>query len=249
MGENMKSDRVVKTLGLVVGLILLGVGCAGTAFPDTGLQVLARDASVGIELAFDAIPPETSRIFVHLAEADTGKNLIPCFANLRGKTLEEVKRSGVLSCPFAQPGKTYTVSVYHENGGETAWTLTEASAASGIYARNESVLALNAAGTGVIFSVLPEFSDRVQYAELKYNYCLNISIDDTRSIGYGSPTDALSYDFLSASRDDFKKSDILQEGSYPAYVTVFCKLIHTSGTAVVEWYVGAAQTAEFTYTL
>ena len=154
-----------------------------------------------------------------------------------------MRKSGRINCPYVQKGTDYTVIVFLSDNKESEIQLSAAvTAGGGIRPVNTLSLDLNYDKTGVTLSAPPVFSDAVVYGCQKYTYSTTVEFNDSRSLGYGeSPADELFWTFWPSLKEDYEKEDLPYRGPYPAYVTVFCNLLHES----LIWSVGLAQSEGF----
>jgi hypothetical protein len=224
------------------------IGCASnkTLFNDDIIGLKAENTPEGIALAFDHIPSETTRMFIHLTEVVEDANVIPVFTDIRGTLLDQVKEKGKVVCPFVKNGHHYFIAVSFETGKNEKWVDAEITADNGIYTLNEIDLELNNAQTGVTLSAEPVFSTGVQFDSPKFNYAVTIKADVDRTFGYGEQVENnLAWEFLPKMVEDFKRDNIQVNGNLPAYVTAYCNINYDD----LLWTVGIANSKEFTVSL
>ena len=273
----MFQDWISKFFCFAVCLVLLGPGCdtieaqtvtgepggadatlasvrSGGGNPNkTVLKALA--VPEGICLVFDNIPQDTTWIVVHFSDViDKGSGaarhgIIGTYTDIRGNSLEHLKQTGRVICPFVQTGYTYNIGVYFQKGDRhegSEWLYTVCVAGRGIGLNNDINLSLNATQTGVTLSSEPEFSAEVQYAPHKFSYSATIKKAEDWSVGIGDNKSAkgLTWDFEPELSNEFRE-EYLESGSYPAYVTAFCNLIYGD----LLWSVEIAKSREFILSL
>jgi hypothetical protein len=155
--------------------------------------------------------------------------------------LDQVKKTGIVVCPFVQEGRNYNIGVSFDIN----WINAEITANNGIYTLNELALELNDRQTGVTLSAEPAFSHDVQYDSLRFRYIVTVKVDHYTSIGYSQLKDALEWEFLPGMLDDYKKDNINISGDFAAYVTACCNINYDN----ILWTVGVVNSKEFTISL
>ena len=242
----------LKILGVSLVFALTVFGCASNrniSQNDT-IELTAKNAPQGVLLSFSHIPPETTRLFVHLTRVtEDGFIMEPIFADIRGSLLNQVKETRTLVCPFVLAGHNYKIGVSVEKDGNhkhPSWLFAEVFVENnGIHVLNDLALELNNTQTGVTLSAAPVFSSMVQFSYDKYSYRVTVMLDDNMSISYGGNAgDALMWDFSSfftSLADVDIPSNVNITGSFPAHVTVFGNLNYEN----ITWYVGIARSDEF----
>jgi hypothetical protein len=227
------------------------IGCATnkTISQNDIFGLEAENVPEGIVLTFDNIPPEATRMFIHIMETAEGENPVPVFTDIRGTLLEQVKEKGKVVCPFVQNGHHYYIAVaVHNVNNENSpiWANVEITANNGIHKLNEISLDLNKAQTGVTLSAEPVFSNNVQYDSQKFRYMVTIKVDTHDSIGYGErANNKLTWEFLPQMVEDLKRDNIQVNGNLPAYVTAYCNINYDD----LLWMVGIVTSKEFTVSL
>jgi len=244
----------VKVSFLILIFIFTIFGCSSdTGSVNDAVTVKAENVREGIRLTFSNIPQDTSRLFIHFNRIDeealrsevSGANQISVFTDIRDASLELVKESGVVTCPFVQKGHEYYISImmfnkYNEQN-PSHWIRDEITADSGIYALNDVSLLLNDARTTVTLSQEPKFSADVKYASKKYRYSVTVKKDAYWGITYSETTgNTLTWDFYTMF-EKFKNENIGVGGSLPAYVTASCSLTYED----LLWDVEIANSSEF----
>jgi len=233
----------LKKLIVTLVLVMAFIGCASN---KAVFQV--KNAPEGIVLTFGHIPAETTRLFIHLMETGESENTISVFADIRGTLLDQVKKTGIVVCPFVQNGRNYNVGVSFDILNKDVpenWINAEITADNGIYTLNELTLELNNSQTGVTLSAEPEFSHDVQYNSQRFRYMVTVKVDQYTSIGYSQLKDELEWEFLPGMLDDYKKDNINISGDFAAYVTVCCNINYNN----ILWTVGVVNSKEFTVSL
>ena len=234
-----------------MSVIILNNACStGISAVKGQIEISAETVQNGIRMSFSDIPDEISRIFIYLSLSnDNPVDGSQMFADIRGSSLELVKQSKNVVCPFVENNSRYSIIAFLQTGNNQESeivTETTATAGDGIRPINNISLVLNENNSGVILSAPPVFSSGVVHDTNKYMYQATIEIDKTRSIGYGeNSTDALSWTFMPKMTEDFKNEGIHQTGDFSAFVTFFCNLVHDN----ITWMVGVAQTERFTIRL
>jgi hypothetical protein len=227
------------------------IGCAAneTMSKNDIIGLKAENASEGIVLTFDNIPPEATRMFIHIMEIAEGENPVPVFTDIRGALLEQVKEKGKVVCPFVQNGHHYYIGVSVDtvnNENSQNWVNVEITANNGIHKLNEISLELNKAQTGVTLSAEPVFSNNVQYDSQKFRYVVTVKADDNYTIGYGEYGDnKLTWEFLPKMVEDIRNDNIQVNGNLPAYVTAYCNINYDD----LLWVVGVVASKEFMVSL
>jgi hypothetical protein len=221
------------------------IGCAtnkATSQNNTiGLNV--DNVPEGIRLTFGNIPQDTTRMFIMFQESVEDKNSENILmADIRETSLDQVKKNGMIICPFVQAGRNYDIAINLEADKTENWIYAEITANNGIYVLNDIVLELNDTRTGVILSQEPIFSADVQYAPQKYTYDVTVKVDENNSTSFSQTgIDALAWDF-SAMNDTFQRDNVQLSGTLPVYVTAFCNLNYEN----LKWDVEIARSNEFT---
>jgi len=225
-------------------------GCATTARQSKpNIAVSAEAVEQGISLAFENIPPETTRLFI--AFTNSGKigditgthDIISTNADIRDSSLEQVKNTGRVLLPYVKAGQKYDIAAVFEIKGKEHWVYTHCTPHSGIYYKDGISLNLNKNNTGVTLSAEPVFSAKVQYAPQKYSYIAAIEAGEGAAIGYGDKdANALTWNFVNMPGE---LKDHLSSGNYPAYIRAFCNIIHDN----VSWMIEIAKSEVFTVSL
>lgn len=219
------------------------VAAKSSALTDIGVKPIST--LDGFSLSFSEIPQEVNRIFLYIDEHDkpNGSNIV--FADVRGESLERLKKSSVLRCPFVHERIKYNIIIFfYFNNGQEIQKTTAIVAAGGTRLINSPQLFLNDNFTGAALSMAPVFSSDVEYTPDRYSYQVTVHINESSSIGYGTRSDLLSYDF-SSMKDDFIKDGLEINGKFSADVTAFCNLIYEN----ITWAVGIAKSKKFTVSM
>jgi hypothetical protein len=225
-------------------------GCSTDTSPDGIIGMKAENVPEGVRLTFSQIPPDTSRLFIHFMELTEGGNAVhgravSVFTDIRGPSLERVKATGLVTCPFVKKGVNYYISsvMYSDASGQDPANRirNEIKADSGIYSLNDIILILNETQTAVTLSQEPVFSSDVQFAPEKYTYNVTVKKDAYWGISYSETVgDNFSWDF-SSMVDNCKKENIELSGLLPAYATASCNLNFDE----LLWNVDIASSDEF----
>jgi hypothetical protein len=249
----MKLKSFTTTLLLILAILFLHTGCATTQpVADNSIEIATVATPDGMSLRFSKIPSDTTRIFVYISLLnDDPIDGSQMFADIRGTALEQVKKSKTINCPFVHESSEYSViaflSTSKDYNDDSDITINATSiAGGGIRPTHALSLDLIDENTGVLLSDTPVFTGEVTYRAHKYMYKATIDIDDNHSIGYGEgATDSLSWHFLPSMTENFVKEGFQEKGTFPAFVTVFCNLVHED----ITWSVGVAQTRDFRISL
>jgi hypothetical protein len=258
----MCNKQRLKLLSFALAIILIFIGCATnkTASQNDIIGLNVDNVPEGIRLAFDYIPQETTRMFIFFEEPVEGKdseNIL--MADIRETALDQVKKNGMVICPFVQTGHNYNIAVNFESDNNENWIYAEIIANNGINVLNDIVLELNDAKTGITLSQEPVFSSDVQYAPQRYTYDVTVKVEEHRYFSFsGTVIDALAWDFSSMNdlmngsmndmydtndtNDIFQRDNVQLSGTLPVYVTAYCNLNYENLT----WSVEIARSNEFT---
>ena len=222
---------------------------------DTAVSVRAGTVSEGICLSFENIPEGATRLFVIFQDWEGREilsgthEIIGIYTDITGKSLDQVKQTGRVICPFVLQGQKYHISAYFMNDTDPDFLemlSAECVADKGTYFNDGIELYLNETQTGVTLSAEPFFTSDVQYDTNKYGYSVTIDLADKGSLGYAENImHALSWDFEPQLTSDLKEGSYMESGNYPAYVTAYCNLNHDHLT----WRVEIAKTKVFLFTL
>ena len=250
------NDRLhfLKILSITLVLMITTFGCASNRniSQNDKIELTVENAPKGVRLSFSHIPPETTRLFVHLTGVtEEGLMTAPVFADIRGGLLSQVKETRAIVCPFVLAGYKYVIGISFEknhNYEYPSWIFAEVFVENnGIYVLNDLALELNNTQTSVTLSAEPVFSSMVLFSSDKYSYRVTVMLDNNMSISYGGNAgEAMTWDFSSFADSfayNFYNSDIT--GSFPAHVTVFSNLIYEN----ITWDVGIARSHEFIISL
>jgi hypothetical protein len=122
----------IELICIFLALGLIFSACATTG--PSGTTVTATGTEEGIVLSFDNLSKDTDRLFIMLQDA-TENNEILTFADIRSNDLEMIKNTGIFTCPYAQKGHVYKISVipYSNDGASNNRVSVAAIANGGIY--------------------------------------------------------------------------------------------------------------------
>jgi len=246
----MRQILTFRKIVLFSSFALIIFGCATTSRQSKpNITVSAEAVEQGISLAFENIPPETTRLFIALTNSGkigdiTGTHdIISTNADIRDSSLEQVKNTGRVLLPYVKAGQEYSIAAVFEIKGEEHWVFTECTPYSGIYYKDGISLSLNKNNTGVTLSAEPVFSAKVQYAPQKYSYVASIEAGEGSAIGYGDKdVNALTWNFANMPEE---LKDHLSSGNYPAYIRAFCNIVHDN----LSWMIEIAKSDVFTVSL
>ena len=219
------------------------------------VEIHAENIPEGIRLAFNHIPPETTRIFVHISKIAEDGSFIPVFADIMGEQLDQVKAAMEIVCPFVLEGLNHVVGVNIEKNDshEQNWIYTEIFVTqNGIHVVNNPALVVNEMQTSVTLSAVPVFSADVQYyIDQKFIYnIISVYVGDNSSFSTGGIADErLTWEFypeiIVSLTKGFEKHNIEIYGDFSANVIAYSKIIYEN----ILWFVGIAQSDEFTISL
>jgi hypothetical protein len=237
---------VVFTLAFVFGAVSCANARAMSEIDRIGFN--AKNVPEGILLSFNYIPPETTRMFIHIESTDT-KNPIDSFADIYGSQLEQLKNTKMITFPYVQVGQSYSIAVNFELEGRDNsdnWLYAEITALNGIHLVNDITLQFNHTQTGVLLTAEPLFSSNVEYAQEKFMFHVSVKLSDNSTIVYGEKvSNGLSWEFLSRLIQDLRKDEIGISGDFAAFVTAYCRINYED----VIWDVGIAVSKEFIVSL
>jgi hypothetical protein len=257
----MRQFKDLRAIALVTGFILVTFGCATSnarqSSTTTGLK--AKAVPEGIELTFDYVPPETTRLFVQFQNWDEKGNpastheITASHSDIGGSSLEQVKQTGRLIFPFVKAGQKYHISAIFQNGNNediSDWIYADCAPYSGIYFTGDIELTLNESNTAATLSREPQFSSELIFSTHKYSYDAAITIHENEGLGIGGNTDNQSADGLSwifepEMTERLKETHYLESGAYPAYIRAGCNIIYDNLT----WDVEIAKSRIFSYSL
>jgi len=274
----MRYGKALAVISALAGLALAAAGCIAGKNPAAGMgdvTISAETVPEGIRVTFSnysAIPPDidTLKISFHDLSNEVepdweAMGWIETFTYLHDYSrishtdniIEQVRKTGEVIFPFAQPGHTYTIAAIFINsedfeGGEEAVLENrvvksidiECTAESGINFNKDISIALNNARTGVVLSGRPEFTPDVQFELQKMSYHIVSCTDDYWSAVGSGFTDDLVWEFEPEFSEQLKENGFAH-GEYPAYVGVNLNIIHDS----VLWIVEVTRSPVFTYSL
>jgi len=246
----MRQNLTLRKFILFSSFVLVIFGCATSSRQTKpNIAVNAEAVEQGITLAFNNIPPETTRLFI--AFTNSGKigditgthDIISTNADIRDSSLEQVKNTGRVLLPYVKPGQKYDIAAVLEIKGKEHWVYTHCTPYSGIYYKDGISLNLNKNNTGVTLSAEPVFSAKVQYAPQKYSYVASIEAGEGAAIGYGdNEVNALTWNFANMPEE---LKDHLSSGNYPAYIRAFCNIIYDN----LSWMIEIAKSEVFAVSL
>jgi hypothetical protein len=239
----MCNKQFLKLLTFTLAFIFINCATNKAVSQNGAIGLNVDNIPEGIRLAFDNIPQETTRMFIHFQETVEGKNSENILmTDIRGASLDQVKKNGMVICPFVQAGHKYNIAVNLETDKNENWIYAEITANNGIYVLNDIILELNDTKTGVTLSQEPVFSADVQYAPQRYTYDVTVKVGENSAANFSQTgIDAPAWDF-SAMNDTFQRDNVRLSGTLPVYVTVFCSLAYEN----LNWDVEIARSNEFT---
>jgi hypothetical protein len=268
-GLTMQQKRGVRTIFLLLGFILAVSGCAigkdQTAFVYFGLSVEAIPE--GIVLIFDNIPPETDCLEISITDENSKVYLEishsrSYFAKteIRGNSLELVKKTGKVFFPFVHAGHeyeistgiTYSIPSVSGSGRERGWGSVRRNtlfiAENGYYYDKYLELTVNESQTSVTLPSEPVFPVGVQYNSYDYRYGVVITAkhDDgggtTMFLPNVRSVDGRRWELVPELNNQLKSSS-LQSGDYPIFVTAYCSIVYDN----IAWEVDIAKSPAFIF--
>jgi hypothetical protein len=249
-------------LGLCFALVTFGCATDKNQVSDVNIGLKAEPVSEGICVTFENIPLETTRLFISFSEGlifsppDNPHDEIINYADIRGDTLEQVKKTRRIVFPIVQSGEIYRIFVsFTKEGfqpieGIPQYITAECIAGNGVYFDRNIDFRLDNTHTSVTLSSEPVFSSEVIFDTHKYNFRVTIILKQTEteivSIGTGgNSTDSLFWAFEPELKDALKGQNISESDGYPAFITANCNIIYDN----ITWNVELAKTQVFTYSL
>ena len=251
-------------ISLILGFALVTFGCATgkNKVSDVNIGLKAEAVPEGICVTFENIPPETTRLFIFFNKGliqsppASPQDDIMNYADIMGSSLEQVKKTRKIVFPIVQSGEKYRVSVkltkesFQPIEGVPEWIDVECVASNGTYFNEDIELKLNDKHTSVALSSEPKFSSEVIFDTRKYSFYVTIflKIDETEILSRGAIenfVDSSIWTFEPDLTDTLKKSNDLENGTYPVLITALCNIVYDN----ITWKVEIAKTPMFTYSL
>jgi hypothetical protein len=237
--------KFLQKISILPVFILVFIGCASNKSISQndvfGLKV--ENISKGIQLTFNSIPAETTRIFITI---DNG-NSAPILTEFKGAQLEQLKKTGKVICPFVQQGHHYNIYANLYNGiNEIDKINTEITAKNGIQILNDITLGLNETQNELMLSSEPVFSANVDYDFQKYSYMITLFLEETTDwnklfednfldrIYEKYPEIVFNVSINDVSNNSIRTNDLL------ACFKAFCRLNYDN----IVWEVGIAKSNE-----
>ena len=258
--------RTGLAISIILGFALVNFGCATNKNHVTSMadvKISAETVPEGILVTFSnysSISPEITDVLVVFrdwggSEEPNWENydsfaIMNLLSNLREywceSAIEQVRQTGKVIFPFAQPGHRYIITAYFINGDNLAETTVNAEciADGGIYPNKNITLGVNNTRTGVRLSSIPVFTSNVQFEHPKMVYSILIQTNDNSQSIASDNTDDLFWNFEPKFSEHLKDVGV-PNGDYPAYVSANLNIIHDN----ISWWLEIAKTPVFTYSL
>jgi hypothetical protein len=157
----MRIKPVIFGILLVLGILLCT--CKNNmdeANNASDLSFIAGGSSEGIYLEFYSIPEEASNLWVYVyLNIPTDNTEMSSMANIQGIELEQLRKTGKLTCPFVKKDSEYRITVIAVSESGVKHFSNTAIADGGICLKNKPSLFWNN-DNNITLSALPVFSDK-----------------------------------------------------------------------------------------
>jgi hypothetical protein len=250
----MKFNQLILIL-LVFGFIFCA--CEGNKnenFTVYDLKVISKYSSEGIHLHIDNIPEEAMYLFVSLYNITTNDGLYTG-ASFQGNELKQLKKTGILICPFVKNGHEYIINV-------TAGILTEeniktinsnvitATAYGGIYMVNNPTLIWNNSNNIATLSARPVFSDeKINSQNAGLNYGL-VYISEETSGGVCAGLIDLTYELTFDNTQNYNSIiEIIGNMDLNGDISIYADVQLSLEYDAKMWTLVFAKTEEIVYSL
>jgi hypothetical protein len=191
------------TIGITLFLGILLCHCVANDTEKNSvsdISIMTIDSTEGIYLYIDNIPKEAMYLYVSLYDITTNDNLYTG-TSFNGYELEQIKKTGILTCPFVKIGHEYKIEVgaailTKENMRTIKSAVITTVAAGGISRINDPTLIWNNHDNIATLSAKPLFSNKdlnSQNTELRYGLAFisdetsgSVSVDVTNELIYNN---------------------------------------------------------------
>lgn len=243
---------------VIAGILLIGTvffGCViNKGVTETGVKITAKGTSEGVKLSFENIPKDAKYVIVGLADINADnrpENVIV----LSDDSLDALKKTGNLLCPFVKKGHKYYITVYVNTSYSEAFEkhTANAIAGGGIYLTNSPELNFTNENNTLALSEMPVFSEKVFFSKRAlFDYSVYVRVDPvlinndgTYIGGGGEETNRLRSDSVWSTTAAIKegvadKYSYVFSGDMPVFGTVHCLLDYGNN----EWIVAVAQSKD-----
>jgi hypothetical protein len=261
-GLTMQQKIGVRTIFLFLGFILAVSGCATNknqvAYAD--FDFTAKTVPEGILLTFFNLPSTTE--LLQISVTDKNSNAYPemnyakgqfARADIKGSSLELVKKTGKVFFPFVHAGHVYEIYAsfsYDIINGDMVqsrgnWIDADFVAGNGNYYDNYLELILNEFQTSITLSSEPVFPAEMRYDPNNYRFAVIIKENETSTLFYPGAKDdgGKHWEFVPELNNQLKERRWLQSGDYPTFITAYCNIIYDN----ISWNVEIAKSPVFVY--